>query len=55
MIPSHDNYLHTKNLRYWLIPSSDIVNQIALQSNWMKGAPGHTQPKVEVSDATFDN
>ena len=40
-------------LRYYLIPPRDIVDQRILQSVWMGGIPGHTQPKVVASDAAF--
>ena len=45
--------LMQKNQRYWLVLSSDIVDQRILQSDWMKGPTGHMQPKVVVSDAAF--
>ena len=48
-----DDYLDAKNLRYWLIPFTDIDDQWILQSNWTRGITEHTQPKVVVSDATF--
>ena len=53
MLPSHDNYLHAKNLRDCWISSRYINDQRILLSDWTSGTTGHTQPKVVVSDATF--
>ena len=39
--------------RYPLIPSRDIDGQRVLQSYWMRGATGHTKPKVVASGAVF--
>lgn len=36
MLPSINDYLHIKNDRYWLVHSSDLVDQIVLQSEWMR-------------------
>ena len=48
-----DGHLCAKNIRYKLIPSKDIDEQRILQSDWIRGTPGHTQSKVVVSYATF--
>ena len=53
MLPSIDDDLHIRNERYWLVLSTDIVDQRVLQSKWMRSTPGHIQPKVEVSDTAF--
>ena len=45
MLPSLEEYLHAKNLRYQMILSRDIVDQRILQSDWTRGIPGCTQPK----------
>ena len=43
-----------KNLRYQeLIPSSVIVDQRILQSDWTRHIPGHTQRKVVVLHSTL--
>ena len=39
---------HTKNLRYLLIPSRDIVDQGILQYDWTRDTTGLTQLKVAV-------
>ena len=33
-----------------IVASSDIDVQRILQSDWMRGTPGHTQPKVVLAD-----
>ena len=48
MLPCSDDYLYTKNLRYQLISSRNIVDQRIPQSDWTKGTPGNTQPKLAV-------
>ena len=54
MTSSPDDYLHVKNQRYQLIPSSDTTaDQRMLQSDWTSGPSCHTQSKVVVSDSTF--
>ena len=50
MLPSIDEYLHSKNLKYQLISLKDIVDQRILQSDWTRGTPRHTQPKMAVLD-----
>ena len=39
--------------RYQLIPSRNTDGQKILESDWTRGTPGHTQPKMAVLDATF--
>ena len=53
MLPSLDENLHEKNLRYHMIPSREIVNLRILQSNWTRGAFDHIQLELIASDATF--
>lgn len=50
MPSSLNDYIHTKKLRYQLIPSRDIDDQGILESDWVKGTTDHTKPKVVVSD-----
>ena len=50
---SLDEYLHAKNLRYQLIPTSGVDDLRILQSDKMGETTGRTQWKSEVSDATF--
>ena len=52
MLPSFDDYLNVKNLRYQSIPPRDIGDQIILQSD-SRDTLGDTQPKIVVSDTTF--
>ena len=42
-----------KNLRYWLIPPKYIDDQTILQSDWLRGTTGHTQPEVVILNDTF--
>ena len=49
---SLDAYLHAKNLRYQMIPSKDISEE-KLCNLILRGATGHPQTKVGVTDATF--
>ena len=51
-VPLMTNSMH-KRLSYQWILSRVIDNQRILQSDWTRGTPGHTQPKVVVLDATF--
>ena len=53
MLPCSDDYPYTKNPRYQLISSRNIVDQRISQSDWTKGTPGNTQPKLAVLDVTF--
>ena len=39
--------------RYQLFPSRNIDDQETLESDLPKGKPGHTQPRMAVSNATF--
>ena len=55
MLTSLDYYLHTKNLRYWLIPSRNIDDQRILSFDWTKDTTGCTQSKNIVADATFSS
>ena len=48
---TYNNFIKKK--KYQLILCRDIHNQRILQSDWIRGTPGHTQQKVVVSDATF--
>ena len=51
MLPFFNDYLYAKNLRYWLIPSTDIDDQRILECDWTWGTTGHIKSKVVVSDA----
>ena len=53
MPASLNPHIHTKELRYQLIPSRDIDDQGILQSDWVCGKTGHTQPRVVESDPAF--
>ena len=53
MLPLFDDSLHAKNLRGRSIPSLDIDDQRILQSGWMRGTTGYSQPNVVASDAIF--
>ena len=39
--------------RYQPIPSRDIDDQRILGSDWPKGKPGHTQPRLVILNVTF--
>ena len=39
--------------RYQLITSRDFDDQRIPESDWTRGTPDHTQPRVVVLDATF--
>ena len=59
MLPSLDDYLntnitkHANTRRYSLILSKDIDDRRILQSDWMWGTNGHTQPQLIIWDVTF--
>ena len=53
MLPSFNDYLHSKNLRDRLISFRDIDDQNILQFDWSRGRSSLDQPKVVVSDAAF--
>ena len=42
-LTSLDEYLHPKNLRYQLIPTTDIADHRIQQSDKMRGTTGQTQ------------
>ena len=44
---------HSKNLRYQFFPTINTDDHTILQSDCMRGAPGHTNSKVVVLDAMF--
>ena len=47
MLPSLDDCLHTKNLRYQLVLSGFIADKRILQFDWMRDTTGHTQSKSD--------
>ena len=49
MLPSLDEYLHAKNLKYQLIPSGDIVDPRILKSDWTRCMLDRIQPQVVAS------
>ena len=51
-VPLMTNSMHERLSYQWIL-SRVIDNQRILQSDWTRGTPGHTQPKVVVLDATF--
>ena len=53
MLPSLNDCVHAKNLRYQLISCTDFDDQKILKFDWTRSTPGQTQPKVVVIDATF--
>ena len=53
MLPLLGDSLHAKNLRGRSIPSLDIDDQRILQSGWMRGTTGYSQPNVVASVAIF--
>ena len=53
MLPSLDDYVNAKKVGHYSIPSWDINDQRILQSDWMRGLTGNSQPKVVISDVIF--
>ena len=47
MLPSYDNYFHTKQLRYHLILFRDIDDQRILQIDYTRDTPDHTHLKAK--------
>ena len=46
MLPSLDDYVHARNLRYQFFLSKDTVDQRILQSDWTTSTTSNTQPKM---------
>ena len=53
MLPSLDDYLQAKTLRYYFTLSRNIDDQWILQFDWTRGKTGHNQPLVVSSFDTF--
>ena len=53
MLPSLDDYIHAKKLRYQLIISRYTDDKRIMQTDWTRDTNGHTQPKVVISRTTF--
>ena len=53
MLASLNDYFQAKYQRYWSLLSHDTDDQRILQSDWMRGTCGYTQPKLVASDTAF--